>query len=464
MIKNNKGFTIVEITITVFIIAILAGITIVAFTKVQTDARDSERASKTKIIAEALEKYYERNGEYPGCAAMTQAGNLVSSNVLKGIDTDVLLTPKSTPSSTNSFTCTSLTAGAGDDVYAYVGNSNATCSTGAACLYYTLQYRQEGTGNIISLDSRRKITGVVPTAPVLSAAPVAGINTSIKLTWPAVPNAASYVVQRASDSNFTLNIGEATLPSSFVEHTSTSLTPGTTYYYRLAAEGAGGRGPWSNTASATTTISPPAVAPTITLTSSPAPSGGKTTATSVVATANSVTCVSGSVEYQMRSSSMYAGVVALPAWSATWSTSQALPTTNMSQGYRYDFQARARCVGPNANSSPSADGTVATVTRKINTPPAPVYLSPPYFYSNVNAIVNYSYTCPTNTSLYNGYFNSKAWTGSSWGPNYFPFNDSWENYDGVNRNVEYWGYYQCSTPYDTSLQSPAYYNVIVVRP
>lgn len=463
MIKNNKGFTIVEITITVFIIAILAGITIVAFTKVQTDARDSARSSKINIIAEALEKYYERNGEYPGCAAMTQAGNLVSTNVLKGIDTDVLRAPKSAPSTTNSFTCTSLTAGPGDDVYAYVGNSNATCSTGAACLYYTLQYRQEGTGAIISLESRRKITGVVPAGPVLNAPTVPAAPagyTTINLSWATVPNTANYVLQRATNSGFTTGLVEGTVPGANTTHASTGLTQGITYYYRLAAEGSGGRGAWSNTVSAATLIAPPPAAPTVTLNQTIP----KTSATSVTATASVVTCAAGTTaQYRLQSLAMNTSPVpSFPAWGGTWSTTRTL-AVNMSQGYRYDFRAQARCTS-GASSAVTGNSSTVSITRYINTPPAPVYLSPPYFYSNVNAVVNYSYTCPTGTSLNNGHYDTRAWTGAYWYGMEFGFNDSWENYDGVNRNTEYWGYYRCSTPYDTSAESPASYNVIVVRP
>ena len=125
------------------------------YNRLQADARNSARASKIKIIYESLEKYYAKNGEYPGCVAMTQSGALVSTNVLTGIEQNVLVAPKAPSGTTNSITCTALVSGGTTDAFAYVGDGTATCSTGAACTRYTLQYRDEVTGSIISQTSRR---------------------------------------------------------------------------------------------------------------------------------------------------------------------------------------------------------------------------------------------------------------------------------------------------------------------
>src|SRR5690606_17591707 len=53
-ISNQKGFTIVELLIVIVVIAILAAISIVAFTGIQQRGRDSARASDVSNIVKAL--------------------------------------------------------------------------------------------------------------------------------------------------------------------------------------------------------------------------------------------------------------------------------------------------------------------------------------------------------------------------------------------------------------------------
>ena len=152
MTRQRNGFTIVELIVVISIIAILAAVSIVMYSRVQGDARDTERASKVSIIAGALEKYYSQNGEYPGCSAMTQAGSLVTANVLKGIELEALLVPGSPAGVTNSITCSTLVGAS--DAYRYVGDGTVPCNTGTACTTFTLQYRREVTNEIISVEGR----------------------------------------------------------------------------------------------------------------------------------------------------------------------------------------------------------------------------------------------------------------------------------------------------------------------
>jgi prepilin-type N-terminal cleavage/methylation domain-containing protein len=154
MAKNRNGFTLVELAIVIAVIAILSAVSIVAYAKIQADSRDGARLAKVQIITTALEKYYGDNGEYPSCTAMTQSGALVSSNVLVGIDTDALLVPNSAAGVTNSITCTALSGSV--DAFAYVGGGSPACTGAQACLSYTLQYRQESTGIVVSVESFHK--------------------------------------------------------------------------------------------------------------------------------------------------------------------------------------------------------------------------------------------------------------------------------------------------------------------
>lgn len=146
MKKSTNGFTIIELIIVITIISILTALGAYAFNRVQATARDSDRSTKTTAITEALEKYYNQNGEYPSCATMTQSPTIIVSDILKGLKPEVFTTPKAS-SGTNSIICTDI-SGPGDDVFAYIINSNSKIE---------LKYRSEITGGVISLASRHMI-------------------------------------------------------------------------------------------------------------------------------------------------------------------------------------------------------------------------------------------------------------------------------------------------------------------
>lgn len=65
MKRSITGFTIVELLIVIVVIAILAAISVVAYTGIQGRARDSGRIAMVNNIAKALEIYKLDNGEYP---------------------------------------------------------------------------------------------------------------------------------------------------------------------------------------------------------------------------------------------------------------------------------------------------------------------------------------------------------------------------------------------------------------
>lgn len=78
MRKSSTGFTIVELLIVVVVIAILAAISIVAYTGIQNRARASQASSALTQAKKKLELYRVDNNSFP------TTGNLASAGVVDG--------------------------------------------------------------------------------------------------------------------------------------------------------------------------------------------------------------------------------------------------------------------------------------------------------------------------------------------------------------------------------------------
>ncbi len=61
----NKGFTLIELMITIAIIGIVFGVVITASAALQKSSRDSTRQANLKTIQAALEQYHADAGGYP---------------------------------------------------------------------------------------------------------------------------------------------------------------------------------------------------------------------------------------------------------------------------------------------------------------------------------------------------------------------------------------------------------------
>ncbi len=149
MVKNARGYTMIELLVVIFIICILSVVLYMSFNGIQADARNSQRNARITVIAENMEKYYDKNGEYPICANLINPNSIeaVTTNTLKGMDPNVLTTPNDLAGN-NSLVCSDITDGSGPDVFSFVANGDK----------WRLKYRQEGSGNIISIDLRRNAT------------------------------------------------------------------------------------------------------------------------------------------------------------------------------------------------------------------------------------------------------------------------------------------------------------------
>ena len=160
--KNKKGFTLVELLVVVVVIAILAGVALVSYGRVQRDANDNTRGGNATIIAEALEKYYDQNGEYPSVPAIVNntAGNTGAVVAAKlDIDVDVLDQPNMAASDTNSLSSTA--ASQANDYINYTAQravSDSLCQTSATggCDEFTLTYIEE-SGATVTITSRHQI-------------------------------------------------------------------------------------------------------------------------------------------------------------------------------------------------------------------------------------------------------------------------------------------------------------------
>jgi prepilin-type N-terminal cleavage/methylation domain-containing protein len=82
--KNQKGFTLVELLAAMAIIAVLIGLAVFGINLAQRSARNTQRRSAARDISLAVQAYYEQNGAYPASitwaagSATVATGNVVT--------------------------------------------------------------------------------------------------------------------------------------------------------------------------------------------------------------------------------------------------------------------------------------------------------------------------------------------------------------------------------------------------
>lgn len=118
-LRNQSGFTILELVAVIVVIGILLVLIIVTHSGVQRSERDTERQRDVKALHIELEAYYALNNRYPTLSDVNDS-NWRNTN-MKGLDADVLQDPANFSAK--------LTDKPDKNVYAY----KVTSAKGTAC-------------------------------------------------------------------------------------------------------------------------------------------------------------------------------------------------------------------------------------------------------------------------------------------------------------------------------------------
>lgn len=186
---NKKGFTIVELIVTMVIIALLATIATISLANVQRQARDSRRSSNASTVAENLEKYFTRNGEYPSVSQMTNAAGSSVQSLLGLPNGTALLDPSAASGTSNSWKSGGATS---SNRLTYSGNTDnsASCITGNtatdSCTDFKIQYYNEQDKSITTVTSRHASSTIAQLNPnTPTVVPTVTVAAGINVSWTA---------------------------------------------------------------------------------------------------------------------------------------------------------------------------------------------------------------------------------------------------------------------------------------
>lgn len=156
-LARSGGFTLVELLVTISILAILMTIAIIYYGNVQKGARDARRKSDISNIQSALEQYHADQGFYP------ITGDIIPGNpIISGSKTYLSKVPTDPTSGTYSY----IASGS--------SNSKTTCDYSTTrCINYCLYATVENSPN-----------ATVPSLTLCSAAPAAPAGSTFQTQAP----------------------------------------------------------------------------------------------------------------------------------------------------------------------------------------------------------------------------------------------------------------------------------------
>lgn len=167
--KRSKGFTLVELLITMSIMVILLILVVVNLRSNQANARDDQRKSDVNAIAQQLETYYEAGtpttsaGQYPGTNDINTLTEI--QTLLPDLDTKDLWAPNVSTSGTMSWTVATSTTAPTPDVNTFVymplTDSGGLCTTAGStapteCRKFNIYYALETVSGTQMLTSKHQ--------------------------------------------------------------------------------------------------------------------------------------------------------------------------------------------------------------------------------------------------------------------------------------------------------------------
>lgn len=161
--QGMSAFTLIELIIVITIISVLASISVIGATSIQRSTRDDARKSQSTIVAEALEKYYTNNNEYPSVASIANQPINTVKQKLAIKDSEVLTFPTVT-AGTSALVASNPTPARLTYVANTVDtNASAQCQTDVDgyCDAFALQYVKESDNDTVTINSRRNATLVI---------------------------------------------------------------------------------------------------------------------------------------------------------------------------------------------------------------------------------------------------------------------------------------------------------------
>ena len=168
---GRRGFTVVEIIITVTIMGILLTLAVVNLNSTQVRARDDERRADVEAIASAFENFFQRGtvSTDPGTYPSTTTSDGSNQDILDKVDGEIniqsLLAPGINDTATKSFisatNATQTTAGVSpqpnltDYVYQPLQANGSLCTSELQeCRKFNIFYQLETDGSIEMITSR----------------------------------------------------------------------------------------------------------------------------------------------------------------------------------------------------------------------------------------------------------------------------------------------------------------------